>query len=729
MTISRISCRMWAGVILVLFAAAGAAVVGDYGVAVDPHGQRRTAAANLEYVLGDDDALSLHGLPDHNRYYGMAFQAPLLLAERALGLDDSRTAYLFRHSVIHLFWLCGGFACFLLARRLFGGGPPALAAMLLFLLHPRLYAHSFFNGKDVPFLSMFMIALHLVHRAFEKDTARAFAVLGMGTAVLTNLRIMGVMLFAAVLGMRALDLLHAAQRSGRRRVLKTTAAFGAAWAATLYAISPYLWSDPREFAEALRVLSEHPNYAREIFQGRLVHSHDLPWQYVPTWVAITTPPFTLLLGGVGVVGIAWRGAARPGRALRNTPLRFGLLLTACLTAPPLAVAALGANTYGGGRHLYFLHAPLALLAASGLRLLASRDAAWVRRGAYAATGVAAAGILIAMARMHPLQHVYFNFLVDRTTPEHLRTQYEMDYWGTADLGALNHLALTYSSIQLCVTARGGEHGHLLLSEAQRMRIIRSRRTETCRGRSDFVFDAAEIPYAGIGTGPPETHAPTAWTQEVYGNTIAKLYGLNPALLDNFHVDRFREKYRSLSQGAPAVRARYDLYFDAARRALTYARAPCARADTLRFFLHVVPADAEDLPDHRVQYGFDNLDFNLRELTLFDGKCLVTVRLPEYAVARVRTGQFRSRRQRREGASRYENVWAVSFSPGDLDGAVGGEPPLASPRRSATSATSSGRRSAPSWSSPTRASIGRGQRRGDDLLVVAGVDPPVGVGRM
>ena len=639
-SVSRISCRTWAVAVLVLFAAAGAAVVGDYGVSTDPDLQRRTAAANLEYVLGDDDALSFHGLPDHNRYYGVAFQAPLLLAERALGLDDSRTAHLLRHCVTHLFWLCGGFACFLLARRLFRSGPLALLAMLLFLLHPRLYAHAFFNSKDVPFLATFMIALHLVHRAFEKDTVRAFVILGMGTAVLTNLRIMGVMLFAAVLGMRALDLLHAAQRSGRRRVLKTAAAFAAAGAATLYAISPYLWSDPRQFAEALRVLSEHPTLAGQLFQGRLVRPDDLPWSYVPTWMAVTTPPFTLLLGGVGVGGVAWRVAARPGRALRNTPLRFELLLTACLTAPPLAVAALGAHTYGGWRHLYFLHAPLCLLAASGLRLLAPRDPAWVRRGTYAAAGVAAAGILIAMARIHPLQHVYFNFLVDRTTPERLRTQYAMDYWGTADLGALRHLARTWPSTRLCVTGGGrrARDHHQLLSEAQRNEIrIRSRFTVQdpypCRGRADFGFTTE-------ASGPtPATHAPAVWTGKAYGNTLARLYGLNPALLDDFHLGRSREAYRSLTQGAPAARARYDVHFDAARGVLTYARAPCAEADSrARFFLHVVPVNADDLPDDQVRNGFDNLDFNLRPQALFDGKCLAAVRLPEYAVDHVRTGQ-------------------------------------------------------------------------------------------
>ena len=520
--------------------------------------------------------------------------------------------------------------------------------MLLFLLHPRLYAHAFFNSKDVPFLAMFMIALHLAHRAFEKDTVRAFVVLGMGTAVLTNLRIMGVMLVPAVLGMRACDLLCAAQRSDRRRVLKTTAAFTAACAATLYAISPYLWGDPREFAEALRVLSEHPNYSRELFQGRIVHSDDLPWRYVPTWVAITTPPFTLLLGCVGVVGVAWRVAACPGEAFRNTPLRFRLLLTVCLALPPLAVAVLGAHAFNGWRHLYFLHAPLALLAASGLSLPASRDAAWVRRGAYAAAGVAAAGILIAMARIHPLQNLYFNFLVDRTTPERLRTQYALDYWETAYVGMLRHLARTYPSTPLCVSGEARtllKFNHQFLSEAQRKRIrvkFTDPYRQACRGRSDFVFDAEQALLDDHrDRSSARRHIPEVWARKVYGSTIVSVYGADPALLADFHVYRFREKYRSLTQGAPAIRARYDVYFDAARGALTYARAPCVRTDmAARFFLHVVPVDADDLPDDQVRYGFEHRDFNLprHRQALFDGKCLVTVRLPEYDVDHVRTGQ-------------------------------------------------------------------------------------------
>ena len=63
----------------------------------------------------------------------------------------------------------------MLALRLFGARLPAVAATLLFLLHPRLYAHSFFNSKNLPFLAMFMVALFLTHPAFKRgNVPRSF---------------------------------------------------------------------------------------------------------------------------------------------------------------------------------------------------------------------------------------------------------------------------------------------------------------------------------------------------------------------------------------------------------------------------------------------------------------------------------------------------------------------------------------------------------------------------
>ena len=91
---------------------------------------------------------------------------------------------------------------------------------------------------------------------------------------------------------------------------------------------------------------------------------------------------------------------------------------------------------------------------------------------------------------------------------------------------------------------------------------------------------------------------------------------------------------------PVIRSDWDVYL--IENSLIYVKEPCASSDTeAKFFLALYPADANDLPDRRKQYGFDNLDFDFdgRRGGIFDGKCMVTAALPEYAITRIDTGQF------------------------------------------------------------------------------------------
>ncbi len=73
----------------------------------------------------------------------------------------------------------------------------------------------------------------------------------------------------------------------------------------------------------------------------------------------------------------------------------------------------------------------------------------------------------------------------------------------------------------------------------------------------------------------------------------------------------------------------------------YVRERCALVDTeATFSFHVIPADVDDLPDHRKQHGFDSLDFVFEGRGgIFDGRCIATVALPEYDIAYSRTGQY------------------------------------------------------------------------------------------
>ena len=97
--------------------------------------------------------------------------------------------------------------------------------------------------------------------------------------------------------------------------------------------------------------------------------------------------------------------------------------------------------------------------------------------------------------------------------------------------------------------------------------------------------------------------------------------------------------REALTGAPLVRSTFDIHRDG--RELTYVRDGCTEAEAdARFFLHVVPADDGDLPEHRKEYGFDNLDFTLATHgARLAGNCVAVARLPAYPVASVRTGQY------------------------------------------------------------------------------------------
>ena len=629
-----------------LFAIAGVAIVEDYGVSIDEQFGRRITQSALDYALG----VSEEPPRRHNRYYGEAFRLPVLLVERALGLQDSRHIFIERHLLTHLFFIAGGFVCGMLAYRMLGSRWAALFAMLMFLLHPRLYAHSFFNIKDIPFAVTLLIALYLTHRAFRRDTLGAFLLCGIGVGMAINLRVLGLMLPPMILAMRALDLWQAG-RAERKHILASSGIFAAAALATVYIVIPYYWENPLRFIEGIRVLSQHPNPYPFLFMGQIIRPYEAPIQYIPVWFAITAPPVALTLGALGAAAVCWRSAARPLAALCDRETRFRVLLLGCIVLPVAAVIILQSNIYNGWRHMYFLWGPFCLLAALGLHTIANNNvgkgrwkvAAWlpvcVRGGgrlhmarrtlAYGAAGIGLATTLTAMAALHPHQHLYFNALTDTKTPGALGNRYDMDYWHVSFIEAYRHLLARYPVETLRAT---WNLNRLMLPQADRERIVWHR-------EPPYDFYIATQVNLRVRGMPSE---PVLHTRSVYGSDIFTIVApmlswgkLRP------DADDFRAARDAVAaSGSPAARSDYwDIYH--ADGAVYYIGRDCApsRAEA-RFFLHIAPVDLADLPAHRRERGFDNRNFDFRwRGGYFDGGCITQQPLPDYPIAAVETGQL------------------------------------------------------------------------------------------
>ena len=89
---------------------------------------------------------------------------------------------------------------------------------------------------------------------------------------------------------------------------------------------------------------------------------------------------------------------------------------------------------------------------------------------------------------------------------------------------------------------------------------------------------------------------------------------------------------------PVIRSRFDVYY--ADNQLIYTKEQCTEEDVApRFFLHVIPVDPADLE----KPSFNNRDFDFVPGVfrggLDDGRCVTIRPLPDYAIERIRTGQF------------------------------------------------------------------------------------------
>ena len=660
---SQVPHPVWAIAVCAVFAAAGVTVLDDYGVSWDEFYQRDIALETIGYVLGQDDEL----LSNHDKFYGTTFEMPLLMVERALGLDDTRAVLLSRHILSHLFFIAGGFFCYLLVRRLFGSTVIALFAMLLFLLHPRLYAESFVNTKDVPLAAMFMVALFLTHRAFRKDTVGAFLLCGLAVGILINIRILGVVLFAAVPALRALDLLFDAGEGRRKHALITGGVFVLAAMFTLYTTLPYLWANPVERTVEMFVrLSHHPTVFPQLFQGELIIGNALPPHYIPTWIAITTPPVALLLGVAGIIAVIGRSWASRRDLLGHADLKFGCLLIGILLMTLVAVAVFTPSMYNGWRQTYFLYAPFCVLAGFGLHWLASVSGRKVvRAGVYALVGAGILLVVFQMIRIHPYQQAYFNFLVDRETPGRLGDQYPVEYWGTAYLDGLRWLTETYPDSRIPVRAINN-HDHrnrafLPASDRQRIALkgegagigdiyITNHFPESDRQRIALTGEGGAIGDFYITNHFKDfrdgrkvaVFAPIVHRRAIYNNPVLSVAALDLAAADDATADAYRQIYRDAVAGSPAASdGGFDLYYNEPEKTLTYVNESCEPEDVAnRFMLSVVPVDPNDLPIYVKQQGGNRrlLFFDFGEKGVkFDGKCLMVFQLPDYPIYQISMG--------------------------------------------------------------------------------------------
>ena len=421
----------------------GLLLLRDYGLSIDENQQRDIGMISLKHVgqlVAPDWVAADHDFDKYNtplgefydRDYGVAFETPVCLAERLLGIEDGGNKFRFRHLCTFLVCFGGLIAVYQLARRRFADWRLGLLAALWLLLSPRLFAESFYNDKDAVFMALFAVATNTGVRLLLRPTWRRAAWHALACAVAIDVRIMGILVPLMTLGLLAWRGLRG--DTPWRQLLAVTGLYLTLLWVTVVALWPYLWAAPLDnFLAAFEHMKTFRWGGVVLYFGNMVAATDLPWHYPLVWPGITTPVLYLAAGLLGVGLIGRQLVRNRWRLWQNEQGLQDVMFLGLFVGPLLAVIVFRSVLYDGWRQLYFIYPAFLLVGLRGWVAAGCwrpSQARWPRWAAwprilYVGTGLCLLATAAQMVRDHPLQNVYFNLLAGSNVGE----RFEMDYWG------------------------------------------------------------------------------------------------------------------------------------------------------------------------------------------------------------------------------------------------------------------------------------------------------------
>ena len=375
----------------------------------------------INYSKKDSIKLEDKYLQDPMRYYGVFYEIFLLIGERIAGTDNLKESFFIRHIVTHLTFIAALIFLFFSLRRHSGSAGFALFSCLLLYLSPRIFADSFYNSKDIPFMCFYTAAgISLLRFVNHFDNKNA-VLHGIFSGLTVSLRIPGIIVPAFTFFL--IFVLYVGKI--RRVRLKPILLYLSIFLLTVYVSFPVLWFHPIDsFAAAFNEMKAYPFPGDILFLSEIYKSNELPPTYLPVWFGSTVP--LVVLSGLLLFPFALCYELRKEK--RTKKLLALSVLIGLGIGPVAAVILLKSNLYDAWRQMFFVYPPLAVLAVYGWHGVFEKNFKNIKHRRTVSVA-ACVGIILHLLwvnyNLHPYQNVYFNSIAAQP----IEKNYELDYWG------------------------------------------------------------------------------------------------------------------------------------------------------------------------------------------------------------------------------------------------------------------------------------------------------------
>jgi tetratricopeptide (TPR) repeat protein len=396
-----------------------------------PHAKK---VVNWYFTLGSDE--SCLDTPQTNlKYYGQSVDNFTALVNRVFNIENE---FLTRHYTGALFFWLLLLVSGLLAQRISGSWVVAVFAVFALVFMPRLAGQAFGNLKDIPFATGYLAGLYLIIRFLQelpRPTWKTTVLLGLAIAFTVSVRAGGFILFAylglSIIIYFVLKPFYLKQIVSTKPVFVRLLGQGAVILLIGYFAGLLFWPYALQNVfvhpvESLGVMEHYKVSIRQVFEGKLLWSTQLPWYYLPKWIFISTP-VVILAGFVTFLWFFFRNVFSKSEGFFQI-LSEGFILFA-FVFPFIYVIAIDSNLYSGVRQMLFILPPAAILSVIGIFRLIKFLELKNRKISYAVYTFFF--LLLALPLKHqasafPADYVYFNSLVGGN--KSVWGEYEYDYY-------------------------------------------------------------------------------------------------------------------------------------------------------------------------------------------------------------------------------------------------------------------------------------------------------------
>ena len=416
----------------------------DYGVTWDEDAHNWYGNFVLDYYLSFFvNHTALHWRDLYN--YGAIFDTLAAALNRFSPIGIYET----RHLLNAFVGVLGLVGCRKLGQAM-GGARVGFIAALFLLLTPNYYGQMFNNPKDIPFAVGVVWATYYMVRIvplLPRPPLRLVIKFGVVVGMTMGVRVGGLIILCYLGLLLAIDGLWRTIATGRPFLL-IECAWIAFWRVLFPAVVfaypvmllfwPWGQTDPIENPfRALAFFSHQTFPFSTLFAGQFVRASDLPWAYLPTYIAIALPELVLVLLLCAPV-LAGTILSHDRAQIEREQILAYFIVGWGIAFPVAFAIAIKAVLFDGMRHFIFVLPLIAVAAAivadQACTRLAHPPYLWPIHVMLLIYGI---GHISIMVMLHPNEYVYYNAFVGGI--EGAQRKFKLDYWANSYAEAVQGL--------------------------------------------------------------------------------------------------------------------------------------------------------------------------------------------------------------------------------------------------------------------------------------------------